>query len=418
MKYDSIIIGGGMSGMICGIKLLKAGQKVAVVSSGQSALHFNSGSMSLLGRKDGEDVVYPLEAIASLHEGHPYSKLGLDRIIRLLPEVKPLFAEAGITLSGSEKKNHYRLTPIGVFKSAWLSMLDYATAESPDALSWGKVAVVNITGYLDFYPDFVARGLNLAGLQCEIRDFTIPELETLRKNTTEMRATNIARFITGGVIDRFASHVNDIAAETGADTVLMPAIVGLFDEEPVKRLRSRLHRPLYFVSTMPMSLGGMRAQMRLRNYFQHLGGSYLMGDTVYRGVIDNDRLVSVQTVNLGDMPLEADRFVLATGSFFSRGLDATPSRVSEPVFNLDVNVGLPRPEWCDVDLYHRQRYMEFGVATDRSFHVFREGRRIANFQAVGSALDGHNALKEESGAGVAILSALAVAEDIINSQKK
>ena len=44
MKYDSIIIGGGISGLVCGISLLKAGQKVAIVSSGQSALHFNSGA--------------------------------------------------------------------------------------------------------------------------------------------------------------------------------------------------------------------------------------------------------------------------------------------------------------------------------------------------------------------------------------
>lgn len=417
MKYDSIIIGGGISGLVCGISLLKAGQKVAIVSSGQSALHFNSGAFELFGRKDGKDISNPLEEVARVPEGHPYAKLGIDIIKKLLPQVKPLFAEAGITLVGSDTENHYRFTPIGMFKPAWLSMLDYATASSPDNLPWGKVAVVNITGFLDFYPGFIARGLNLAGLECETRDFTIPELDTLRKSSTEMRATNIARFITGEAIRHFAGEVNRIITETNADTVLMPAVVGLFDEEPVRLLREQVMRPLYYVSTMPMSLCGMRAQMRLRNHFQHLGGSYLIGDTVYSGDLDAGRLSSIHTVNLGDMALEADRFVLATGSFFSHGLEATPNKVFEPVFNLDVNVEGPRSGWCDMDLYNRQRYMGFGVITDDSFHVYKNGRRVDNMQAIGAVAGGHDAIKEESGGGVAILTAMKVASDIVKGLK-
>lgn len=417
MKYDSIIIGGGISGLVCGIRLVKAGKKVAIVSSGQSALHFNSGAMSLFGRKDGKDVRHPLEEIAKVPEGHPYAKLGIENVKKFLPEVKPLFAEAGITLSGSDEENHYRLTPIGMFKPAWLSMLDYATVSDPDNLPWGKVAVINITGFIDFYPDFIARGLNLAGLECEIRDFTVPELDTLRKSATEMRATNIARFITGNVIPRFAAEVNRIITETKADTVLMPAIIGLFDEEPVRLLKEKVMRPIYYVSTMPMSLCGMRSQMRLRNHFQHLGGTYLIGDTVFGGSLENGHLSSISTVNLGDMTLEADQFVLATGSFFSHGLEATPNKVFEPIFNLDVNVDGPRNEWCDIDLYNRQQYMRFGVVTDDSFHVYKDGRRIDNMRAIGAAIGGHDALKEESGGGVAILTALKVASDIINELK-
>ena len=417
MKYDSIIIGGGVSGLVCGIRLVKAGKKVAIVSSGQSALHFNSGSMALFGRKDGKDVKHPLEEIAKVPEGHPYAKLGMENVKKFLPEVKPLFAEAGITLSGTEDENHYRLTPIGMFKPAWLSMLDYATVSDPDNLPWGKVAVINITGFIDFYPDFIARGLNLAGLECEIRDFTVPELDTLRKSSTEMRATNIARFITGNVIPRFAAEINRIITETKADTVLMPAIIGLFDEEPVKLLKEKVMRPVYYVSTMPMSLCGMRSQMRLRNHFQHLGGTYLIGDTVFGGCLENGHLGSISTVNLGDMTLEADQFVLATGSFFSHGLEATPNKVFEPIFNLDVNVGGPRNEWCDIDLYNTQQYMRFGVVTDDSFHVYKDGRRIDNMRAIGAAVGGHDALKEESGGGVAILTALKVASDIINELK-
>ena len=38
MKSDSIIIGGGLSGLTAAIVLAEAGQKVTVVSAGQSSL--------------------------------------------------------------------------------------------------------------------------------------------------------------------------------------------------------------------------------------------------------------------------------------------------------------------------------------------------------------------------------------------
>ena len=99
MRMDTVIMGGGLSGLTCGIALAKRGQRVTIVASGQSTLLFNGGSMELLGRIDGKAVQAPLEAIPTLPQEHPYSKIGASRIADLANEAKELLADADNMLS-------------------------------------------------------------------------------------------------------------------------------------------------------------------------------------------------------------------------------------------------------------------------------------------------------------------------------
>jgi len=98
MKFDTIIIGGGLTGLLCGIRLQRKGQKCAVISAGQSAMHFWSGAFDLLNRMpDGTDVDYPLESIGKLPQTHPYSIIGADKVLGHLRRATELF---GILDSG------------------------------------------------------------------------------------------------------------------------------------------------------------------------------------------------------------------------------------------------------------------------------------------------------------------------------
>ena len=59
--------------------------------------------------------------------------------------------------------------------------------------------------------------------------------------------------------------------------------------------------------------------------------------------------------------------------------------------------------------------MQFGVITDRDFHVNFKGVASQNVYATGAILGGTNPIREGSGGGVAILSALQVARQILAS---
>ncbi|MBO5759059.1 MAG: FAD-binding protein, partial [Rikenellaceae bacterium] len=154
MTFDTIIIGGGLSGLITGISLSKMGQKCLIISLGQSALHFFSGSFELYGCEGN-----PLEAIARLDFSHPYGKLGVDTVKSLAERVPALFEQMNITLRGSAEKNHYRMTPLGLLKPAWLTVDEYLRVESPSKMPYKRVAILNIEHFLDFHPEFMASGL-------------------------------------------------------------------------------------------------------------------------------------------------------------------------------------------------------------------------------------------------------------------
>ena len=117
---------------------------------------------------------------------------------------------------------------------------------------------------------------------------------------------------------------------------------------------------------------------------QKNGVTVLRGDRALRGTIEDDRVTGVITRNLGEnTPLTADKYVLATGKFFSRGLLSDKDHIWEPVFGADVEYDADRSRWFNPDFGARQPFMKFGVKTDSEHRVMVGGRAIVNLLAVG-----------------------------------
>ena len=415
MRMDTVIMGGGLSGLACGISLAKRGQRVAIVASGQSTLLFNGGSMELLGHVDGKAVANPLEAIATLPESHPYSKIGADRIASLAERVKLMFNDSGIEMTGSADANHWRITPMGVAKPAWLTLSDHLGIDDLNQLPAKRLALMCIRGYFDQPNAMLAQGLRDLGFEVDMIEFTTDDITALRRSPSEMRATSLAkRLVSNSALQRMADQINSLAGD--ADMVLLPSVFGQSDSSDYQALQAMAKKPVRLVSTLPPSVAGMRMMTQLRHYFRMLGGTYLMGDTAMSGTFDGDRLTSITTAKLADMPLKANNFVLATGSFISRGLRADYERVYEPVLGVDVNADSDREQWTRFGVLQPQAYFGYGVATDGNLRCLKQGKPISNLYAIGSVLSGHDAVKMGDGTGVSLMTAIAAADHIRESK--
>ena len=413
MKFDDIIIGGGLSGLTAAISLAQAGHDVAVVSAGQSTLHFSGGSLDLLGcDTNGNAVESPLEAIAAVSDSHPYKKV--NEIEAKTLNAKQLLSEAGITTTGNASANHWRVTPIGAIKPTWLSVDGMATVPSSQAMPWKRVALVNIINYLDFPTKFLAAGLRAKGVEVEVKPITVPALEQLRKSPSEMRSTNIAKTIErNGLVEEVATAINN-ATGNNYDMVLLPAVLGIDSSATSDKLLKLISCPAGYVATLPPSIAGVRMQTLLRKRFTALGGTFFTGDQVVEGIFDGNTLKGLRTAKLDGTTLEASHFILATGSFMSRGLVADYNHVYEHALGVDVeDRSLNRKSWAVVDINSNQPYMEIGVKTDDQLRCMKNGEIITNLYATGAILSGHNSIKSLDAAGVDMLTALQAVNNIL-----
>ena len=412
MKFDTIIIGGGLSGMTCAAMLAKNGQKVALVTAGQSCLHFNSGSIELLGFQEGKIVERPFEGIAQLNEAHPYRKIKTEKLAVYAEEARTLLAEAGLKMKGNAEKNHFRLSPIGTTIPAWLTLEDLITLETTAELNGKKLLLANVEGFLDWPTAYLSDSLSAMGANVKTASFTTEALAFARKSPTEMRAINIAKYLdkTQNMAD-VAREINRLGK--GFDFVLLPAVLGL-GHDNIDLLRKAVETPIECVATMPPSVPGIRIENKLRGFLGQYGAVILNSDTVNNGFFEGDKLTAITTEKLEETHLEANQYVLATGSFLSGGLVSDYQTITEPALHLDVEAHESRTQWTSEYLFDEQPYMAFGVKTTDDFHPMKDGKAVTNLYAIGSVLSGNSGIKQATGTGVSMLTAIAVAHNILN----
>lgn len=411
MKYDTIIIGGGLAGLTCGIKLAEGGQRPLLVTVGQSSLHFASGSIDLMGYDAaGAAIDHPFEQIEQASAPHPYSKVAQPKT--LAEEARALLAGAGLDFTGEAEANHGRLTPVGTIKPTWLTLSPLATTEGFQPAACNHVAIVNIAGFLDLPTDFMRHEIEKSAQRVSYHEISTSGLKRARMSPSEMRATNLAKILQSKEeVEALADQLKKLSIQ--ADKILIPTVLNPTNQWALDLLRQAAGCPLSLIPTMPPSVAGVTIHNSLRQRFCALGGEYLNNDRAMGGNIGS-HVEGITTEKLEGTTLEADNYVLTTGSFMSGGLKSNYDCVSEPVFGLDTNASAQRGDWTTVDFFETQPYMTYGVITDERLRVSKGGTTVDNLYAAGTVLAGNDPVAQANKEGVEMLTALQVAHNILS----
>ncbi len=438
MKFDTIIIGGGMAGLSCALRCIEGGLKTAVIASGQSALHFSSGSVDVLAKTpNGKHVVNPIEAIESFKKNyptHPYARLGKDTLSRALAWYQEKLSDIGVPLHAQQNKhNHYRLTPLGTMKSTWLSQP--FVHQFPIVLenhNLKKIVLITIDGFRDFQPKLAQDNLKLipqlSGINITTASVLLSAFKEIKRNHCGLRSIDLSRLLSKRVhLEEFALALQQHA--NPGDLVVIPAIFGDGTGLALlKEIETLTQLTLCEVPTMPPSLLGIRLEETMRQAFINQGGTLFNGDHVIQGefsyVNKKDpthsyyHLNHIFTKNHGNFPLHAKHFVLATGSFFSRGLKASVDSMQEPIFGLDMDQAATREDWYNSEFFSSKShpFLSMGVKTNDLFQALKSEHIIDNLFCAGAILSGYNPILEGCGSGVAIGTGFHAAEVIIQQQ--
>lgn len=410
MNFDTVIIGGGLAGLLCGITLTGRGQRVAIVSRGRSALGFSSGSLDLLSHLPTGEAVTDLNAglarLADLAPTHPYALLGPERVIEYAQEAQRLLVDCGLVMQGSVERPHFRVTPLGGLRQAWLSPQEVPVAPSPGM----HVGIVGIEGFLDFQPALAAAGLRKRGITATAHEITLPALDRLRDNPSEFRAVNIARVLDNEAqFAPLSDALRSLSQEH--DALWLPACFGLEDSHVWTRLSEALPAKVQLLPTLPPSVFGMRMQTLLQRRFVKNGGVWLPGDEVLNATVSAGRIGALWTRKHEDIPLRSRHVVMASGSFFSNGLIAERQGIREAVLGLQVQQP-ERGDWTRDDLFAAQPWQQSGVSTDDTLRGWQNGERLENLYVAGSVLGGFDPIAQGCGGGICAVTALHAARQI------
>ncbi|MEJ2763016.1 glycerol-3-phosphate dehydrogenase subunit GlpB [Photobacterium sp. MCCC 1A19761] len=425
MRFDSIIIGGGVAGLSCAIRCAEAGLKTAVIAAGQSALHFSSGSIDLLSQlPDGTRVSQPFAAFDALREqspGHPYSLLGKDTVFEALQWYQAMMATCGVQLQAQpDMSNHLRLTPMGTFRPTWLSQQTvHPFPLTAPAQGLSRIALITLEGFRDFQPQLAADNLRrlpaFDGVEIHTDAITLPGFDTMLRNPCEFRSIDISRVLRDTAkLHEFAKALIQQVGQ--ADLVVLPAIFGNGDgAATLKLLEGLTGCRICELPTMPPSLLGIRLEEAMKTHFQALGGLLLKGDEVTGGEFKDGRLQRIYTKHHQDMPLVANQFLIASGSFFSRGLHADRNQIQEPVFGLEMADIPDRSHWYQREFFGpgSHPYLKMGVVCNQHLQPAINGQTIGNLYCAGALLAHYDPVTEGCGSGVAISTGYFAAEQMI-----
>ncbi|MBU3826387.1 MAG: anaerobic glycerol-3-phosphate dehydrogenase subunit B [Candidatus Anaerobiospirillum merdipullorum] len=415
-RSDVVVIGGGISGLLCAIWSAQRGRKVRVLSYGQGALTVAGGVIDLYGYEpDGSEVENPLAAIAKLKAPHPYALVGVDTVKAAVESFIALTTEAGYPYVGDGERNLQIPTAIGTFKPSGMApqCLDGKVFDEAE-----HIIVMGFKLLKDFFPELIANGCRTYFAGSKSVGERMVELSFEQgRGYRDVSALDVARELSKpGMIDKVVAQLKG-SLEPNTVLIFPPVLGERADYRYWQELQDKLGCKVVETSSMPPSVTGLRLDRLLRDYARQLQVDIIDKAHVTGAQVEDGTCLYVTTQNYGRvLHYAADNFVLATGGVFGGGLIAKMGRMIEPIFNLELDVPEDQSNWSYQHLFagKAQPFASYGVAVNEKLQpLTKEGAvAVSNVRVVGRSLAGYDFCFEKSGNGVAVATAYAASQQV------
>ncbi|MBU8913784.1 MAG: anaerobic glycerol-3-phosphate dehydrogenase subunit B [Spirochaetales bacterium] len=387
MKFDVAVIGSGMSGLMASIYLAERGVSTAVVSRGNPICSISSGCIDIAG--SGPDT---LKAIDSFPGEHPYHKVGKEALLESIEYFQELMSKHGLEYDGDSRKNRSILTPIGKRRVTSLVPFTMKAAETADGDAFHIISFKDIK---DFFPSYLTG--RFPDAQVSVFD--------AGTHTTVGIATKMDND------DFLVSFVNWIREqEIARDKIAIPAILGITKTREIHdRLERDTGRTFFEIPTLPPSIPGLRLYRSLRKIAEGKGVSFFSSAEISDFGKERKKILGL-TIKKPGRPdyVDAEAFILATGSFVSGGLFSDRNKFSETVFDIPVHSPAGE-ELFNEDFFKLGHPIEkSGIRVNDRF--IPEDSEFENLFAAGSILAHSETMKYGCGHGMAISTGVAAAK--------
>ena len=399
--WDGIIVGGGLAGLITGIRASERGRRILIISQGVGSLINSSGVI------DFGDVDF-----LAKQAGHPYAllgkfvaKAGVEYFQKLLADYEGKWGESQLVL-----------TPLGTLRRAGIVPKSLNAKGLKRAQ---RIVLMAPEGMKDFFPEVIKGNLERIFSQGKVEVY--PFLPTrfklwlgVGKPVTAIDFAKYWQSTAGGteIENLLRQTAKQLSLSTGEQAVLVfPGLAAEFSPA-LKNILAKAPFPVLGMTAFPPSPSGQNLYEHLKQLFRQLGGELLLGAGVKNVELKGKRCQKVFVDSKGKTAeFSAHSFVLATGGVLGGGIEVMPRKQQEIVFQLPLY--LPA-EWSREEFLGEQPYARLGIEVDSQLRPIAPNQEVIleNVRVVGRTLAHWDPWVEHCGGGVSLASGWFAGEKI------